>query len=267
MPFSEWITNLVDILSFLMLLMGLALSLARTVQQMIPYYRMQCIALALVTLVTAFELWDDKIQSISMALFVIVPVLLAYLVEPLLAQATVPEDVPVWKRLLRSFTWSREMRAKASREAIPAWLRSRRVIHSVLWYLVIDLGLIALAYTTAYVLLNNGESGRLASVSISPNVLAASFALLMMGLSIMVGTEDLISQVIGLLMMEQGMFLAVVRAVILTLAPRIIFVRVIFVIALFLYISITLVILVLLLPELHQKSGSLDIEQQSQLKG
>jgi len=261
-----WIQQAVEVLSFLMLITGVFLSISRTVLQMLPNYQAQCLLLAVITLLTAFELWRDSARMIIVALFVLVPVGLAFLVEPLLAQATVQEDVPVWKRLPRAFNLS--IRAKTRHAAVPAWLRSRRAMHSVMWYLVIDLFLIALAYVTAYTLVSSGPTGAgQAGASISPHVLAVAFSLLLIGLWTMMGTEDLISQVIGLLVMEQGMFLAVVRAFILSLAPRTFSVNIIFVIALFLYISITLVILVLLLPELHQKTGSLDIEQQTQLKG
>jgi hydrogenase-4 membrane subunit HyfE len=265
------IKNLVELLSFLMLIMGVFLSTARTVQEMLPYYRIQCLILSIVTVFTAVELRQDNNQVIILSLFVTVPMLLAYLIEPLLAQATVPQALTVWQRLWRAISLRR--RASLRQEAIPAWLRSRRATRSALFYLVIDLVLIALAYTTAYVLVsNNGVAGSAALAKpmpggINPNVLAVSFSLLLIGLLTMMGTEDLISQVIGLLTMEQGMFLAVVRAVIFSFAPQIFSVRIIFVVALFLYISVTLIILVFLLPEMHQKSVSLDIEQQTQLKG
>ncbi len=246
------IDNLVEILAFLMLIMGLMLSLTRTVRRMIQFYRYQCFCLAAVTFLTALEQPAGGLQ-IGSGLFVVIPILLAVCIEPLLAQATVTENIPAGQRLMRWFKWS--IQPKARQEVLPGWLQSRRARQGIVTLLAVDLAIAALAFVTAYTFAGSAMS------QINALVLAVSFALLLLGLSTMVFTEDIISQVIGLLMMEQGMFLAAVRCILRNE------IRIVFVLGLFLYTIITLTILVLLLPELHQKSGSLDIEQQGQLKG
>ena len=65
----------------------------------------------------------------------------------------------------------------------------------------------------------------------------------------------------GLLVMEHGLFLAAVKVI---ASPS---VAIQFVISLFLYIIITLTILLFLLPELHRISGSIEVKDQQQLKG
>jgi hypothetical protein len=65
----------------------------------------------------------------------------------------------------------------------------------------------------------------------------------------------------GLLIMEHGMFLAAIR---LNTSS---YVTVFFLIGLFLYIFITLTLLIFLLPDLHRISGTIEIDQQEQLKG
>jgi hydrogenase-4 membrane subunit HyfE len=263
---SDLPNSLVAILSFIMLLMGLMLSLARTVQQMIPYYKLQCISLAVVTLLTAFENYESRSSFTPgwvVGVLAIIPILLAIIIEPLLAQATVAENIPVAQRLMRALPWFG--REQLRQQAMSAWLYSRRSRNDILVPLVVDLGLVAIAFITAFSL---GESlnqmittnGQRPAASIHPTVLAVSFSLLLLGITTMAKTEDIISQVIGLLVMEQGMFLAAVRFI-----PGAM--RVYFILGLFLYIIITLTILVFLLPELHQQSGSLDVDQQTQLKG
>jgi len=263
--------SLVEIFSFFMLIMGLMLSLTRAVHRMIPYYQFQCIGLAVITFLTAIELRENIGASISVGVFVVIPILLAIFIEPLLAQATVSENIPVRQRLLRLFDWS--IRPHARQQAMLAWLHIRRSRRGTLAILTIDLVLLTLAFITAFTLAGTSSLVSPATAflkvssagsGLSPiNImaLAVAFSLLLLGLSTMINSEDIISQVIGLLVMEQGMFLAAVR-----LLPSSTM-RIFFIAGLFLYIIITLTILVFLLPELHYTSGSLDIDQQTRLKG
>jgi hydrogenase-4 membrane subunit HyfE len=93
-----------------------------------------------------------------------------------------------------------------------------------------------------------------------PSLLAA-LALLLIGVAAMLARRDLISQVIGLLIVDEGLFLAVVRGLQVqrSLIP-------VFIVSLFLYIGITLVILVALLPTLHVKSGTIEVRRQAELR-
>lgn len=91
--------------------------------------------------------------------------------------------------------------------------------------------------------------------------LAVAVSLLLLGIFTMINRQDLISQVIGLLVMDHGLFLAAVRVIYWrSLIP-------VFVISLMLYILITLVILVVLLPELHELSSTIEVGEQNQLRG
>ena len=73
--------------------------------------------------------------------------------------------------------------------------------------------------------------------------------------------QDIISQNMGLLVMEHGLFLAAIKFIAI---PSVSFA---FIVSLFLYIFITLTILVFLLPELHQESRSIQVTDQVELKG
>jgi hydrogenase-4 membrane subunit HyfE len=77
----------------------------------------------------------------------------------------------------------------------------------------------------------------------------------------MISQRDLISQILGLLVMDHGLFLATVWVTTLpSLIPT-------FIISLFLYILITLVILMILLPELHAQSKTINVAEQNELQG
>lgn len=93
--------------------------------------------------------------------------------------------------------------------------------------------------------------------------LAVAVTLLLLGIYTMITRQDLISQVIGLLVMDHGLFLAAMRVVptdLLVLIPA-------FAVSLVLYILITVLILIVLLPQLQQASNTLEVSEQSELKG
>lgn len=257
--------NFVEGLSFLMLLLALMISTARTVHQMIPLYQVQSISLAFVTL---FSTWEGNLrtpQGGMMYFFVIIPVILALIIKPLLAQATCAGDDSTVDRLKPLFF--RSLRETQYRRAMPAWLQSRQTPKTRMFSILIDLSLIALAFLMAYNLIGGSltsaqvSSGAEVNSPFSPNDLAVSFSLLLLGISILTSKEDMISQVMGLLVMEQGMFLAAVR-VVASLS-----IKAYFILGLFLYTMITLIILIFLLPELQRASGSVELDQQTQLKG
>ncbi len=263
---SKILPTIITLLSFGMLALAFNLSIARMVHVMITTYQMQSYLLALITLLTAIELDDQsKLPNLSVAAFVIIPLMLAWLIEPLLAQATVPEDVSIQERLRRFFHPS--IRTEIRERALPIWLQSLPTRYGEVFLLAFSLLLIVASFFTGYLLI--GSSANAPQVSFTAGnlqanrtiFLAISLALVLLGLSTMGLKRDLISQVMGLLVMEHGLFLAAIRFIVV---PS---VTVVIVVSLFLYIIITLTILFFLLPELHRVSGSIAVEDQNQLKG
>lgn len=252
--------TVIEILAVVMVLIALGIVSVGAIQQMIRLYRIQSLILALLTGLVAFELrGQDPATSVALAAFaVIIPAMLAYIIEPLLAQATVRSPMPPQERLAHPFLrlLSRRYREEADesvRQALPVWLEHglspRRQRSSA----AISLLLTAVAYVLAYNLLG-GEGTRAAA-------LAVSMTLLMLGMFTMINRQDLISQIMGLLVMDHGLFLAAVRVIPI---PSLIST---FVVSLFLYILITLVILVFLLPELHERSATIEVADQRELRG
>lgn len=248
--FTEYLPALIELLSFAMLLMALAIATVRTVPRMISFYQVQSLALAAVTSGTALS-EDNR----AVGAFTFIPIMLAFLVPILLAQATVREDMPIWERLLslRKGDTRRETRTRA----MTIWL-SLPVARHRGSTLAFNLVVIIAAYIIAFRLKNQAESPH---IFLQPNPLGIALALLVLGLSVMIVEPDIISQAIGLLVMEHGLFLAAIR---LISGQGII---VYFVVGLFLYVMITLVILVVLLPDLYRLSSSIEVRAQRELRG
>lgn len=255
---AQPLQTIIAILAFVMVPIALGIISVRAIRRMIRLYQMQSLVLALLTGLIAFERAMDLRTRVLLIFFaVVIPGLLAYIIEPLLAQATVPREVPWSERLhpfLRMFFRRyQEESMQSIREALPVWmehgLSPRRQIISV----AVSLLLTAIAYFVAFKLIRD-EPSRSQS-------LAVAMTLLMLGIFTMINRQDLISQIIGLLVMDHGLFLAVVRVIALpALIPT-------FVVSLFLYILITLFILVILLPELHATSKTIEVAGQNTLRG
>ena len=241
---------LVEVLAYIMLGLAFMISIGRSVRQMIPLYQAQSIMLALVTVLTALEIENGGFPRLPVLPFTIIPLLLAWMIQPMLAQATVPADVTVRERLRRLF--SPRFRQEVLRMALPSWLEHRSLRSGSVVLILLDLILMVLAFVIAFSLIE---------VSRQASILAITLSLLLLGLTAMANKQDIISQIMGLLVMEQGMFLAAIQVLAI---PS---VMIVVVVSIFVYIFITLTILIFLLPELHQISGSVEIEDQKQLKG
>ncbi|MBK8050830.1 MAG: hypothetical protein IPK16_29235 [Anaerolineales bacterium] len=85
--------------------------------------------------------------------------------------------------------------------------------------------------------------------------LAVALALNLVGLFNMIIKQDIISQVIGLLIMDQGLYLAVVKIVKIPVPATY------FVISLYFYTLITVFILLILLPKLRATAQSIDLTE------
>ncbi len=241
---------IINILTFMMLLMALGISSAKIIPQMIRFYQIQSVLLAIIIFLRAFEPGRVNVENFFLMLL---PLILVFSIEPLLARATVAtptqQKTAVTTTLRQTIAyWTRDIPA----QAIPIWLKHSVPQQGRVISLIVNLTLTIAAYIVAFSLMKD---------SAKANSLAVSMALLLLGLFTMGRKEDIISQIMGLLMMEHGMFLAVIEVI------RIPSLAFIFVISLFLYIIITLTILVFLLPELHRSSGTIEIDEQKQLKG
>jgi hydrogenase-4 membrane subunit HyfE len=260
-PFVNQSLEPVDMLTIVMVLVAVGISAAGAIRQMIQLYQLQSIVLVLITGLAASKFYQDREQGTALALTVfalLIPATLAYIIQPMLAQATVPGGLPWPQRLLQPLTrlWLPAQRRAAQQSvdrALIVWLEQNLSPQRQAVSLVAGMLLVAIALAVASSL-RDVLGARFWSV-------AAALALLQIGIFTMINRQDLISQIIGLLVMDHGLFLAVVRGVsYASLVPLL-------VLALSLYILITLVILVILLPELHSKSRSMQVADQSQLKG
>ena len=239
-----WGQDLVALLSYLMVFVALAISAATTLTQMIRLYRSQAALLALVVLLTAFTAQPPRYP---VAFLAVLPAALALFIQHLLGRATLaeppPEAVRAWTAL-----------SEAAAEAEPTWLQHGRSRLSGAVSAGIDMALIAIAVLASYRLV-----GTIVQDDARPSV-AVSIALLLQGLFTMSNKRDIIAQIIGLLVMEHGLFLAAVQIVPGSLATT-------FVISLFFYVAITLTILVWILPVLHRSSKSMYLSANSRLRG
>ncbi len=238
---------LVGILIFVMVIMALGIATVRTIKEMIQFYQIQSLILALVTLLTQ--------QGLSVFVAVL-PVGLALSIQALLARATLPETrrAEQAERNLWHY-WFQTL----PNQATPIWQGRRAARSQPLFRLLLNLGFTAGAYAIAFSLAAPQSGSE--DFAIDRWSLAASMALVLLGLFMMSNKQDIISQIMGLLVMEHGMFLAAIKVITFSSLA------IIFVISLFLYIIVTLTILIFLLPELHHASGSIEVEEQKQLKG
>lgn len=230
--------------SYLLVIIALWISATRTLILMVRLYQAQALVLTIVVLITAFE---SRRTMLALGLVAILPLTLAAIVPPLLARATVDSG----PTSLRGFSAAQR---RALNEAEQIWLQHGGSRLPVSLSTAIDMFLIATAVLVAYRLGGGAELARVA-----PN-LAVSLALLLQGLFTMINKNDIVSQIIGLLVVDQGLFLAAVRIAPPALAD-------LFVLSLFLYVLVTLTILVWVLPGLHRTSSSIEVVDNAELRG
>jgi hydrogenase-4 membrane subunit HyfE len=242
------------VMSYLLIIIALWISATRTLTLMVRLYQTQALVLTIVVLITAFE---PRSTVLALGLVAILPLALAVIVPPLLARATL--DATVARsggpdagtgRLRR---WAAAQR-RALNEAELIWVHHGGSRLAVSLSAGIDMFLIATAVLVGYRLSGGGSTS-----SVAPS-LAVSIALLLQGLFTMINKNDIISQIIGLLVVDQGLFLAAVRVAPPVLAN-------LFVISLFLYVLVTLIILLWVLPGLHRTSASIEVVDNAELKG
>ena len=250
---------------------------------------------------------DPLIVFILIAFAIVIPFLLGIIIEPLLARATIAQDEPwfmrIWNSLIEAFSNRQKYPQSPSEAAKIIW--AQHPLTTKREYISIGLSplLVTLAYWMVIRLFNNDAqtmsiklllivfgivlsfslSRRLVSIVLgliitgalyftskplanfistgAEQSLAVALSLLLLGIFMIISRQDLISQIIGLLVTDHGLFLAATR--LLSKPPLVIPL----VISLFLYILITLVILTVLLPDLRKTSRTLEVGDQTELKG
>jgi len=205
----------------------------------ISYYRIQSLLLAFVTgAFAADSLFQDKSFSFAdfrLLLFVIfLPLVLGFSIKRLLERATIQ---------------TRQSKAQ-SLAAERVWLQQTSVVHP--WSVVLFLGLVGLSTAVAFggVIPLSDEPLDL-SLRIS---LLVSISLFLTGLLNTASKSDIISQVVGLLTMDHGLYLAVVTIV------NFQFLAGLFIAALWFYTLITVAIIVVIVPQVRQAANSIDLD-------
>lgn len=265
---SNSLNLLIEILSTGMLVLALGIVIVPNLLSIIRLYQAQSVILALITLMVAMVFLKHGI----MIVFIFIPILLALYIEPLLALATVKEDMPIKQRVSRLLPWhilASAVLAQIRSHAQPTWLELRPSRRGQVFPLFASLVLVAFAYFIAFGLVGNFPEERaiLPREFIQANGIAVSLSLVLLGLSILTQKQDIISQIMGLLVMEHGLFLFAIKVPSGLPGQAFPSSSVAFVLSLFVYIVITLIILAVLLPELHSRSGSIEIDDQQELKG
>jgi hydrogenase-4 membrane subunit HyfE len=250
--------NLILVPTFMLLILALVISFSTTVGRMVSVYILQSCMLALITVLTGLEIFiHGRLGSAVPYIFLgLLPLSLALIIRPLLARATLLEH-DSWYRDILNLQRRQNLIAKAE----PIWLEHGRSRINVVLNIFINLTLAILSFFIAYKLTPgaiNQSSGQSPIDSIN---FAISLGLLLSGLFVLIVKMDIISQIMGLLIMEHGLFLAAIKVVTIpTLA-------LIFVISMFAYILITLLILVILLPALREEAQKIEVSEMSELKG
>ncbi len=235
-------------------------SLSHSVEQVIRVYRNQSYLLAIVTgLTTYFALIADPNSKptsyLLIPLVAFLPLALAYMIKPVLVRATV--QLPGIRFRFRLFPT-----AKENDEAERNWRKGeQRVDHQVR-----DLFVFIVLITLAILIAAKVKEVMALIPSQNPYGigLMVALSLHLAGLYNMVIKRDIISQVVGLLIMDHGLFLAAVKIAPIPVPAMF------FVVSLYFYTLITLTILIFLLPQVRQHTGSVDldeIERQTRLKG
>lgn len=235
------------VMSYLLIIIALLISATRTLTFMVQLYQAQALVLTIVVLITAFQ---PSHNLVALGLLAILPLTLGAMVPRLLARATLPATIAPYDPavgLLRR--WTSTQRESLNKAKL-IWLQHGGSRLPLSLSAAIDMFLIATAVLAAY---------RLDAGQAAPS-LAASIALLLQGLFTMINKNDIISQIIGLLVVDQGLFLAAVRVAPPTLAYY-------FAWSLFLYVLVTLFILVWVLPGLRQTSSSIEVARNMELRG
>ncbi len=245
--------TLLDLLEIALLVTALFITIASSIRLTIRVYQVQSVLLALVTSVTAFSKLQeggegDRLTIGLILLIFLLPIGLALLIKLLLARASIARP-------------SGKLRLTPSerREAERAWLKHEAAVDVRLRDVFAFICLVALAILIAFQITAGAE------FDVSERIgLTVSLVLYLTGLYNMIVKRDIVSQVVGLLVMDHGLYLAVVKIVAIPVPAAF------FVVGLYFYTLITIFILVFLLPQIRHLTGSIDLDTitaRSELEG
>lgn len=241
------ILNLILILlEIFLLITAWSITTRQIIKKVVAAYRNQSFLLAGVTLVTALNaLFLRKEGVTELILFSLLPVSLAFMIEPLLVLATViAPGLRLWPTVKDRFVAEQIWRKQEGKDDPLA--------------IVFFLGSLTLAIWIAFVaiVVEFDTPERIG--------LAVSLTLHLIGLYNTAIKRNIISQVVGLLTMDHGFYLATINIVAVPVPAGI------FVLALFFYTFITFAILLFLVPQVRYHTKTIDLDQiaeDSDLKG
>jgi len=239
---------ILNLLEASLLLISLYIIETRTVPRAIMGYRIQAGVLAIISLFTAVPVLQEGHVILASGL-VFLPISLFSLIKYALASATIPEFHLPWDKILYRKAEKLWRQADFRREKEASG-------RTMLFYVLLALFAFIIVFRSLPL---SGAMQQTQRIGV-----AVAITLQLSGLYTMLAKKDMISQVIGLLMMDHGMYLAMVR-----LAP---FPHpgAAFLWALYFYTALTLLLLFFLVPHLGKLTGSADldlIERSSELKG
>lgn len=246
---------ILDFMEIFLLFITLFITTTPIIDQMITYYRMQSGLVAIITGLAVIFHQKNILPIISIAILIaILPGSLALFIRPILARVTVQAPL--------ADLFYAEKRSILQKDAKQVWLSHQtQSTRQPGWQqITTTLLLVSLAFLIAFSIKSDRSDVSGTSIQVG---LAVSLALHLVGLYTMITRQDIISQIVGLLVMDHGIYLAVVKIVDIRIAG-------IFVLGLYFYTLITLFILFFLLPTVRQKTASIDlstITDSSKLKG
>lgn len=234
LPFMNLILAAVEIS---LLFTAFLITTHNAVEGAIIYYRVQSILLAFVTGGVVLVSDDKNFSFSDFWLFISVvflPFVLAISIKWLLARATI-----------------QTLQAKAQSPAAErVWLQQISEVSP--WSVAFFLGLVGLSTAVAFggvLRLDNPQIDLRLRIS-----LLVSISLFLTGLLNTASKSDIISQVVGLLTMDHGLYLAVVTIVDFQHLAGL------FILALYFYTFITISIIVLIVPQVRQGANSIDLD-------
>lgn len=250
--------ELISILELALLVTAYIVTTRRDIPNVIRTYSIQSFILSATGILIALnELTQNKAgitdSVISLLLVAALPLALGFFIEQVLARATVYEPkLKIDKSSRRFFDLVSDEQKQLAHSI---WLKQRHIVPRNTGVILGMLTLLSFSIVFLGNLLPDAEQNIGVSVSL---------ALHLIGLYNTFLSKDILSQVIGILTMDQGMYLAILKVVNIP-APAILFV-----IALYLYTAITLLILFLILPQIRHKFNTLSLDEivdQSELEG
>jgi hydrogenase-4 membrane subunit HyfE len=267
-----------NLLEIGLLLTALFITIDRSIGRIIAVYQFQSFLIAIVTGLSVVTFGRNIAETGGMiVLIVFLPLTMIVVVRPLLARATIliPSEHALIGWLLRPirslrplqrFSGTRRAAEDLQRDAEQEWIRPRELnrVH-VRHLIVLLLIVLAALLIAAELFLQRPAAQNSSPVEQSKLIgLLASLVLGLIGLYNMVIKQDTISQVVGLLMMDHGLYLAVMKIV------PIPFPATFFVIGLYFYTITTMFILVIVLPGVRDVAGDIElakVREQSDLIG